>query len=199
MAVQDLRPEKRRLATFSDAFMAVVMVLIACDLREALPQDPSSLAAWAPEARRLLATALAFFTLGVVWVNHTYLTGALENANRATLWLNLNVMFWVSLFPVSVRLLAGAESLQSGALAYGVVLTALAASIFGFRAYTCSRGRTNSSMQALSEVSNYRSAAAMLICAGSVPLAFVSPYVSIACFVAAPALFLIPEARPRER
>jgi hypothetical protein len=51
-------------------------------------------------------------------------------------------------------------------------------------------------MSALAEISTYRSAAATLICAGSVPMAFLSPYISIACFVAAPALFLVPESRP---
>jgi uncharacterized membrane protein len=199
MPAQDLKPEKRRLADFSDAFIAVVLVVMAADLRDTLPNDPTSLAAWAPEARSLLAFLLGFFTLAVVWVNHAFLTGALDQANRATLWLNLNVMFWISLFPVTVRLLGRGDSLQGGAIAYGLVLTAMAASIYVLRAYSRARSRSNRAMDALSETSNYRSAAAMLICAGSVPLAFVSPYVSIACFVVAPALFLIPEARPARR
>ncbi len=195
MAVQDLRPDKRRLAAFSDAFIALVMVFMAADLRDALPEDPTRLAAWAPEAQRLLAFIVGFFTLAVVWVNHSFLTGALEHATRGTMWLNLNVMFWISLFPSTVRLLGRAEPLEAGAVAYGAVLTAMAISLLTLRAFVRSRSRTNPAMSALAEVSTYRSAAATLICAGSVPMAFVSPYVSIACFVAAPALFLIPESR----
>jgi uncharacterized membrane protein len=172
------------------------MVVIAADLRDALPEDPTRLDAWLPEARRLLAFILAFFTLAVVWVNHSYLTGALEQATRGTMWLNVNVMFWISLFPAAVRLLGGSQPLEFGAIAYGVVLTAMSVSLLSLRAFVRARSRGNASMSALAEISTYRSAAATLICVGSVLMAFLSPYISIACFVVAPALFLFPESRP---
>ncbi len=197
MAVQDLKPDKRRLAVFSDAFIAVVMVLMAVDLRDALPQQAMDLDAWAAAAPRFLAFILGFFTLAVLWVNHSFLTGALEVAPRGTMWLNLNVMFWVSLFPATVGLLGRADPLEAGAVVYGAVLTAMSVSLLVLRAFVRARSRTNPDMSALAEVSTYRSAAATLICAGSVPLAYLSPYVSIACFVAAPALFLLPESRER--
>ena len=196
MAEQDLRPDKRRLAVFSDVVIAVVIVVMAADLRDVLPQDPTDLAAWAPEARRVLTYLLGFFTLAVVWVNHSFLTGALEQGVRGAMWLNLNVLFWVSLFPVTTRLLGRADSLEAGAVAYGVVITCMSISLFALRAYVRAKSRTNRAMIALSEISTYRTAAAALICAGSVPIAYLSPYVSIACFVAAPALFLLPESRP---
>jgi uncharacterized membrane protein len=104
----------------------VVIVVMASDLRDAVPHDPADLAAWAPAAPRLLAFVLGFFTLAVVWVNHSVLTGALERATRGTLWLNLNVLFWISLFPVTVRMLGGAQPMEIGAVAYGAVLTAMA-------------------------------------------------------------------------
>ena len=72
----------------------------------------------------------------------------------------------------------------------------MSVALFFLRAFVRAKGRTNQAMDELSEVSTYRAAAATLICAGSVPLAFLSPYVSIGCFVAAPALFLFPKSRP---
>ena len=196
MVDQDIRPEKRRLVVFSDVFIAIVLVVMAADLRNVLPMNPTRLIDWVPEIHRLLTYVLGFFTLGVVWVNHSLLTGALEQATRGMMWLNLNLMFWISFFPVSVRLLGRGDALEHGAVIYGLVLTAMSASIFSLRAFVRARNRDNPDMVALSEVSTYRSGAAFLICAGSVPLAFVSPWISIACFVVAPALFLFPESRP---
>ena len=196
MTMQDLRPDKRRLAIFSDVFIALVLVVMAADLRNVLPVNPTRLLDWTQEIHRLLAYALGFFTLGVMWVNHSFLTGALEQATRGTMWLNLNLMFWISLFPVTIRLLGRADALEHGAVAYGLVLTGMSASIFWLRTFMRASNRDNPAMVALSEVSTYRSGAALLICAGSVPLAFVSPWISIACFIVAPALFLLPESRP---
>lgn len=195
MAELELRPDKRRMAMVTDVFIVVVMVVMAADLRNVLPGHPADIGTWAPVAPRLLAFVLGFFTLAVLWVNHNLLTGALEDATRGALWLNLILLFWVSLFPVTVRLLGGGASLQTGALAYGVVLAAMSVSIASLRAFVRAKSRANPSMAFLSEISTYRSIAASLICAGSIPVAFLNPWVSIACFVAAPALFLFPEPK----
>ena len=97
---------------------------------------------------------------------------------------------------MTTRLLGRGPPLEAGAVAYGVVLTCMSISLFALRAFVRTKSRTNRAMDALAEVSTYRAAAATLICAGSVPIAYLNPYVSIACFVAAPALFLLPESRP---
>jgi TMEM175 potassium channel family protein len=196
MIEADLRPERGRLAVFSDVVIAAVIVVMASSLRTAVPNEPGMLADWAAAAPRFAAFALGFFTLVVVWVNHAYLTNAIERTSRATMWLNAHLLLWISLFPVAVAALDGPAPLATGALVYGVVLTGMAVAVFALRAYVRSSHPDSSAMAAVSEMSTYRSAAAMLICAGSVPLSVLSPYVSVACFVAAPAIFLIPETRP---
>src|SRR5207248_8365383 len=51
----------------------------------------------------LLAYVLSFVYLGIYWNNHHHMLAAVSRVSGATLWANLNLLFWLSLVPYLCR------------------------------------------------------------------------------------------------
>ena len=185
--------EKTRLAGFFDLTVALVAVAVLLALAPA-PAVRGAIAAGA--YGRLLVPAaaylLVFFTLGVVWANHHRLLGAADHVTRLGVWLTLHVLFWISLFPAVVGEFAAPEGPRR-LVPYAVVLSGMASALLLLRVHAYAAEAGNSAMAALHRSSTYRSLAAALICAGSIPLAIEVPEGAVVCFLLAPALFLLPE------
>lgn len=196
MVKQQLAFDKLRIETFSDTLIAVVVVSMTLHLR--IPED------WTTEALSALAWQLAayllsFVVLGILWVNHRQLAGALDSAPRGFQWLNLHALFWMSLTPVTTAY-AAAHPLEPRALAVYSGLFAVISLSFTLLRHVLSRLKPDN--QALAQVNfsmTYRSLAAGMIFGAGAPLAFVNPYAAMACLLATPLMFFVPVGAGHER
>jgi len=50
----------------------------------------------------IVTYALSFVVVGILWASHHYLIFTLPNADRTTIWLNNNVLFWVTTIPIGL-------------------------------------------------------------------------------------------------
>jgi len=100
----ELRPSNRRVENFSDAVFAIVVTIMVLEIRVpdslAFGSDTNALMQF---STLIVTYALSFVVVGILWASHHYLIFTLPNADRTTIWLNNNVLFWVTIIPIVAR------------------------------------------------------------------------------------------------
>src|SRR5271165_5773126 len=76
----------------------------------------------APLGPALLAYVLSFAYVGIYWVNHHHLIHTVHRATGGIMWANLNLLFWLSLFPLATEWTGSHPAAAWPAVLYGVVL-----------------------------------------------------------------------------
>jgi TMEM175 potassium channel family protein len=104
---------KARLETFSDGVLAIVITLLALELRPPDVEGGGTLArALWEQWPSYLAYLLAFAQIGVIWLNHHRLFDQVQGVDGKLLLLNLNLLMWITLIPFPTTLVA--EHLRGG-------------------------------------------------------------------------------------
>ncbi|MGH9287896.1 MAG: TMEM175 family protein [Acidimicrobiales bacterium] len=98
---------KPRLEAFSDGVLAIVITLLAIELRPPEVDQGQTLAAalW-EQWPSYLAYLLAFAQIGVIWLNHHRLFDQVRVVDGKLLLLNLNLLMWITLIPFPTALVA---------------------------------------------------------------------------------------------
>jgi uncharacterized membrane protein len=182
---------KGRLEAFTDGVVAIIITIMVLELKVPQGADLAALQASAPV---FLAYVLSFVNVGIFWNNHHHMLQASERIDGAVLWANLFLLFWLSLVPFVIRWMdeTGFTSLPTAA--YGIVL---AMSAIG---YTWLQSRIiavngKSSKLAAAVGSDFKAKISLALYIVSVPLAFVSPWISIAIYVIVALIWLVPDRR----
>jgi uncharacterized membrane protein len=180
-----------RLEAFSDAVMAVIITIMAFELRA--PED-ASLGALQARLPDLLVYVLSFAFIGIYWNNHHHLLRATDRISGAVMWANSFLLFWLSLIPVLTEWLRLEYEHPLPAAAYGLVaLAAALAYTILVRALIQANGRD--SMVATAISSDVKGYASLAMYAAGVGLAFVSPWISYALYAAVSVMWWIPDRR----
>ncbi len=108
-----------RLEAFSDGVLAIVITIMVLEMK--VPEG-TSFEALKPTLPVLLSYVLSFLYVGIYWNNHHHLFQAVNQVNGKILWANLNLLFWLSLFPFVTGWM-GENHFESNPTAlYGIVL-----------------------------------------------------------------------------
>ena len=110
--------DAHRLEAFSDGVMAVIITIMAFDLKTPATPDLHGLS---HRVAPLLVYVLSFTVIGIYWNNHHHLLRATERINGAVMWTNLYLLFWLSLVPFTTAWVGAAHGRSLPAVAYGVV------------------------------------------------------------------------------
>jgi uncharacterized membrane protein len=93
--------EKHRLELFSDGVFAIALTLLVLDIKTPEEDHMAGLLALAPG---LLVHALAFFAVGMHWVLHHHSLDTFKTIKARTLYLNLLMLFWITLLPLGAKI-----------------------------------------------------------------------------------------------
>jgi uncharacterized membrane protein len=98
---------KGRLEAFSDGVFAIVITLLALDLRLP-PREPGvSLASMLWDLwPSYVAYVVAFLQIGVMWLNHHRVFQQVRSVDGVLLVLNLNLLMWVVVIPFPTTVVA---------------------------------------------------------------------------------------------
>jgi uncharacterized membrane protein len=110
---------KGRLEAFSDGVIAIIITIMVLELKT--PEHPT----WAALCERwpiALSYVISFFFVGVYWGNHHHLVHTLVRVDGKIIWLNLHLLFWMSLLPFMTRWLGEAYPAAVPTIAYGAVM-----------------------------------------------------------------------------
>ncbi|HZA75140.1 MAG TPA: TMEM175 family protein [Acidimicrobiales bacterium] len=120
---------KARLEAFSDGVLAIVITLLAIELRPPEVDQGQALASalW-EQWPSYLAYLLAFAQIGVIWLNHHRLFDQVRVVDGKLLLLNLNLLMWITLIPFPTALVA--EHLRDGGEATKTAVAVFSGTLF---------------------------------------------------------------------
>ena len=199
-AVEKL-PGTGRIETFVDGVVAILITIMVLELK--LPAEVFSQgrveAVVAEFGPKLGVYALSFLMIAIMLLNHHMLMRAAAYATDALYWWNANLLFWMSLIPLSTAALGDAprESLAIGF--YGAVLTANAVSFTLLHRCAVLVGDADGQLDPIHRLTLKKDWFFSTLYAASVPLAFVSIYAAMAIFLINPAAYFFPEFVPWPR
>ena len=179
-----------RLEAFSDGVMAVIITIMAFDLKAPLGPDFSDLRRRLPA---LLIYVLSFTFIGIYWNNHHHLLRATPRITGAVMWANLHLLFWLSLIPVLTEWVGNFYSHTWPAAVYGMV--ALGAALVYTLLMRMIIRANRDSIVAMAIGSDRKGAASLVMYACAVGFAFLSPYISYALYAAVSVVWFIPDRR----
>ncbi len=188
-----------RIEAFSDGVIAIIVTIMVLELHAPAEAFASGdfntvLATLGP---KLLVYALSFLVVAIMLLNHHMLMRAATHATNALYWWNAYLLFWMSLIPLATDVLGDAPFAPMPVGFYGAILTMNAMGFtFLHRSAACI-GDKDGVLDDIHREVVRKNWVSTMIYASTVPLAFVSPYISLAIFVIIPLLYFIPEFTPR--
>src|SRR3954454_1658125 len=181
-----------RLNALTDGVIAVIITIMVLELK--FPAEPNIEAVEAV-LPLLGAYLLSFINIGIFWNNHHHMMQAAKKVSGAVLWANLALLFWLSLIPLVIRWIDEAGNTPWPVASYGAVLVLAAASYLLLeRALIAAEGDDSAIKQAVgARTKEWLSSMGYVF--GILAAFLVSPYVSIAFYVAVAVTWLVPDRR----
>ncbi|MGD0055307.1 MAG: TMEM175 family protein [Acidimicrobiales bacterium] len=183
--------DPRRVEAFSDGVMAVIITIMAFELKTPLRATWHGLGHRVPE---LLVYVLSFTVIAIYWNNHHHLLRATKRISAGVMWTNLLLLFWLSLVPFATGWVGVAHSDTDPAVTYGVVALGAALAFFALvRAIL----RANADDAAISAAfgRDVKGMISPLIYLLGIGLAFASAYLAYACYAAVSLMWFVPDRR----
>ncbi len=183
--------DPHRLEAFSDSVMAVIITIMAFNLKTPVTANLHGLASRVPS---ILVYILSFVFVGIYWNNHHHLLRATRRISGAVMWTNLHLLFWLSLIPFATAWVGSAHANALPASAYGVVALGAALAYFALQRSIL---RANSDHAAILRAvgKDVKGIVSPLIYAGGLALAFVSPYIAYGCYAIVAIMWFVPDRR----
>jgi uncharacterized membrane protein len=188
--------ETGRLEAFSDGVLAVIITIMALELKAPLGGSFADLRERVPA---LLIYIVSFVFVGIYWNNHHHLLRAARHLTAGVMWANLHLLFWLSLVPVLTEWIGEYHQDTAPAATYGVVClgSALAYTLLTFTIFRADG--PGSPVVATMGGQDTKGIASLACYAASIGLAFIDVWFSYALFAAVSIMWFIPDRRLSRR
>ena len=183
--------ETDRLEAFSDAVMAVIITIMAFNVK---PPAAASLSAVRASLPELLVYVLSFAIIGTYWNNHHHLLRATHRMSGGVMWSNLHLLFWLSLFPVVTGWVGLFPGDAAPSAFYGVVGLA-SAFAYWILVRAIIRANGTDSQVARRIGSDLKGKLSPVLYAAGVGLAFATPIAADLLYAAVAAMWFVPDRR----
>ena len=185
-----------RLEAFSDGVIAIIITIMVFDLK--FSNVPTEQTLWdilKPLIPKFLSYALSFLMLAIMWVNHHQLFHQIKKTDRKLLWLNIHLLFWMSLIPFATNFIGASPLLPAASVAYGMVFFANALSFTIIRNYVSGKAKLvhESIQKGQMRSAKQKNWVGMFLYISAALVAFVSVYISFIIFLIVPSMYFIPQ------
>ena len=183
--------EKDRLLAFSDGVIAIIITIMVLELK--VPHG----AAWgelAKVAPVFLSYILSFLYVAIYWNNHHHLMHTVTKVSGSILWANMHLLFWLSLLPFATGWLGENHFAAAPTALFGVALLmpAIAYTIL-VRVIIANEGTNSVLARAIG--SDAKGWISLVGYVAGIGLAFLTPWISNAIYVAVALMWLVPDRR----
>jgi uncharacterized membrane protein len=180
-----------RMEAFSDGVIAIIITIMVLELK--VPRG-TDLAALVPMIPSFMSYVLSFIYVGIYWNNHHHMLHATRQVSGAILWANLNLLFWLSMFPVVTAWVGENHTASVPTALYGVVLMLAALSYFQLqRMIIALQGPQSLLRRAVGR--DRKATASQLLYVSGIAVAFWSTWISQALYLLVALLWIIPDRR----
>ncbi|TNF27441.1 MAG: DUF1211 domain-containing protein [Bacteroidetes bacterium] len=181
---------KNRLEAFSDGVMAILITIMVLELGfESEVSAHNFMHEFSELIPKLVAYAVSFLMLGIMWVNHHALFHGVRQVTNGVLWANLALLFFMSLVPFATGVVGSAAHLWQAAMLYGLTFAACVVGFMLIRWQVLVSERDDRSVHHSINRKNLVALLLYLLGAGS---GLLSVYISYAFFLMVPLMYLIP-------
>lgn len=182
---------KNRLEAFSDGVLAIAITIMVLELK--IPEG-AGLDAFMRMLPNFLSYVLSFIYVGVYWNNHHHLLHAAGKVSGRVLWSNLNLLFWLSLFPFSTAWMGGNHLEPLPIAIYGFVLfmAAIAYHILQ-RSIMATDGCSSLLRKAIG--ADWKGKLSMGLYLAAIALSFIYHWAALAIYVGVALIWLVPDKR----
>jgi uncharacterized membrane protein len=177
--------KKESLLTFNDGVIAIIITLMVLDIK--LPG--SGVADYRGMLLHIGIYAISFVMVAILWVNLHAMLDRIECVGPKAIWRNLLVLFCMSLTPLPPEAV-GEHPRDVSSHVFMASVMLLVALMYAFRHHAI-EDQWALPVAARRELSRKNWMAVGLF-AVAIPLAFVSTWISLAIFIAVPALYFLP-------
>jgi uncharacterized membrane protein len=175
----------------TDGVVAIVLTIMVLELK--FPAEPTLHAALAV-LPLLGAYLLSFVNIAIYWNNHHHMMQSSRRITGAALWANHALLFWLTLIPLVIRWIDEAGITPWPVASFGLVLIFCAISYSLLeRALIRAEGDASAVRKAIG--AGFKEWISLVLYTLAVPSAFISPYISIACYVTVSLIWLVPDRR----
>jgi len=180
-----------RLEAFSDGVLAIIITIMVLELE--VPKEPT-LHALGESATGLLTYLLSFVYIGIYWNNHHHMFQLCRKVDGSVLWANLNLLFWLSLYPFTTAWMDESDFAQTPVVIYGVNLL-LAAIAYYVLQQRILRAEGDESVLREALGRDLKGKASPLIYLFGIALCFVDPRLGLVPYVVVALIWLVPDRR----
>jgi uncharacterized membrane protein len=181
----------QRLEAFSDGVLAIIITIMVLELK--IPDEPT-MHALGQTASGLLTYLLSFIYIGIYWSNHHHMFQLSRRIDGTVLWANLNLLFWLSLYPFTTAWMDESDFERTPVVVYGVNLL-LAAIAYYVLQQRILRAEGDESVLREALGRDLKGKASPVIYLLGIALCFVEPWLGLVPFVVVALLWLVPDRR----
>ena len=183
--------QKERLLAFSDGVIAIIITIMVLELK--VPHE-ASFGALVKLAPVFLGYVLSFVYIAIYWVNHHHMLHTIERVTGGILWANMHLLFWLSLVPFTTGWMGENHFAPLPTALYGVSLLMPAIAYYILQTVII-RAEGPDCTLARAVGADWKGKLSPVAYVAAIPLAFVSPWLSCAIFLAIAILWLVPDRR----
>jgi uncharacterized membrane protein len=183
--------DKGRLEAFSDGVIAIVITIMALELKVPHGDGLNELRSLRPV---LLSYVLSFVYVGIYWNNHHHMLQASTNVTGVMLWANLHLLFWLSLFPFATGWLGENDFAAVPTAVYGMVLLMAGIAYYGLQ-WTIIRDQGANSLLRNAIGRDLKGKFSLLLYVVAIVATVFSPLIAKTIFVAVALMWLMPDRR----
>jgi uncharacterized membrane protein len=185
---------KDRLAAFSDGVIAIIITIMVLELKAPHGADWPALADLVPN---FLSYALSFVYVAIYWNNHHHLLHTVTRVDGLILWANANLLFWLSLVPLTTAWMGEHYLAPAPTALYGVSLLLPAIAYYLLQlAITRKQGADSTLAQALGR--DIKGKISPILYIAAIVLVSLSPWFSLALYTLVALMWLVPDRRIEE-
>lgn len=179
------------MEAFSDGVLAIIITIMVLEFKVPEGHDWQALVGLGP---KLLSYIFSFVYVGIYWNNHHHLLHLVRTMNGRLMWLNLLLLFWLSLIPFTTAWMGESHFAATPTALYGIILMLAALSYSLLQGSILSQHARDSSFAAAMG-KDWKGKLSPLFYLSAVLTAYVSPWISGVFFVLVAVLWFVPDKR----
>jgi len=184
-----------RLEAFSDGVIAILITIMVLEFKTPDGHDWTALRSLGP---KLCAYVLSFVIIGIYWSNHHHTLHMTERVNGAILWMNLHLLFWLSLIPFGTAWVGDTRVAPVPTATYGAILMCAGIAYYVLET-TIIRSQGPNSRLKSAVGSDAKGIASVVLYAAAIGIAFVNPWIAEAIYLGVAVMWLVPDPRIERR
>ncbi|AWX59037.1 DUF1211 domain-containing protein [Brevibacillus brevis] len=180
-----------RMEAFSDGVLAIIITIMVLEFKVPEGHDWHSLIELGP---KVLSYIFSFVYIGIYWNNHHHLLHMVRTMNGRLMWLNLILLFWLSLIPFTTAWMGESQFAPTPMALYGIILL-LAATSYRMLQLAIINQHSGDSAFVKSMGRDWKVKISPVLYLLAILTAYVSPWVSGFFYVLVAAIWVVPEKR----